>query len=72
MDVADDVLPWSPRFMAALESATAKLPDNPKQIVNRAPVAGTVNAALIGYYDSTAFKALAKTTQQNRRAILNV
>jgi hypothetical protein len=70
IEVADDVLPWSPSFMAALEAASAKLSSDPRQIVNRAPVAGTVNAALIGYYDSTAFNALGKTTRQNRRAIL--
>ena len=70
MDVADGVLPWSPAFMAALESASAMLPSDPMRIVNRPPVAGTVNAALIGYYDSAAFKALGETTQQNRRAIL--
>jgi hypothetical protein len=70
MEVADDVLPWSPTFMAAIEAAADKLPSDSKQIVDRAPVAGTVSAALIGYYDSTAFKALAKTTQQNRKAIL--
>jgi len=63
-------LPWSPAFMAALESASDELPSDPRQIVNRAPVAGTVNSALVGYYDSTAFKALGKTTRQNRRAIL--
>jgi intergrase/recombinase len=33
-------------------------------------VAGTVNAALISYYQSTAFAALAKSTRGNRRAIL--
>jgi hypothetical protein len=70
IEVADDVLPWCPSFMAALESANDKLPSDPKQIVNRPPVAGTVNSALVGYYDSTAFKALGKTTRQNRRAIL--
>jgi hypothetical protein len=68
--VADDVLPWSPAFMAALEAATDKLPSDQRQIGNRAPISGTVNAALIGYYSSTAFEALGKTTQQNRRAIL--
>jgi integrase len=31
---------------------------------------GSVDAALIGYYQSEAFKGLAKVTQQNRRAIL--
>jgi hypothetical protein len=70
MDVADDVLPWSPAFMAALETATGKLPSDEKQVVNRAPVAGTINAALVSYYASTAFEALSKTTRQNRRAIL--
>ncbi|MDI3561279.1 hypothetical protein [Bradyrhizobium sp. Arg816] len=69
--VVDDVPPWSPVFMAALESAGEKLSDDAKQIVNRPPVAGTVNAALVSYYDSTTFKdGLGKTTQQNRRAIL--
>jgi hypothetical protein len=56
--------------MAALAAAGAKLPSNSKRVVDRAPIAGTVSAALIGYYDSTAFKALAETTRQNRRAIL--
>jgi hypothetical protein len=73
LQVADDVVPWSPTFMTALEAAIDKLvvKDDPKQIiVNRQAVAGTVNAALIGYYDSAAFKALGETTRQNRRAIL--
>jgi len=68
--VADDVPPWSPTFMAALETASAELPSDPKQVVDRAPVAGTVSATLIGYYDSQAFKALAESTRQSRRAIL--
>jgi integrase len=62
-------LPWSPEFMEAREHAikteTAKI-----QIGAGKTVAGTVNAALISYYQSTAFAGLAKTTQQNRRAIL--
>jgi hypothetical protein len=70
VQVAEDVLPWSPTFMAAVESAKAQRPSNTKQIINRPPVAGTVNSALIGYYDCEAFKALSKTTRQNRRAIL--
>jgi hypothetical protein len=70
IEVADDVLPWSPAFMAALESASDELPSDPRQIVNRSPVAGTVNAALIGYYGCAAFNALGKTTRQNRRAVL--
>jgi hypothetical protein len=72
IQVSDDVAPWSPTFMAALEAAAEKLTaKDPRQIVNRPPVAGTINSALISYYDSTAFKdALGKTTQQSRRAIL--
>ena len=72
IQVEDDALPWSPAFLAALESAEAQLqpPADPKQIVDRPPVAGTVNAALIGYYQSEAFQALGETTRQNRRAIL--
>jgi hypothetical protein len=69
LQVADDILPWSPAFMAALESATEKQAAD-QQIVNRPPVAGSINAALVSYYDSAAFMALGKTTRQNRRAVL--
>jgi site-specific recombinase XerD len=48
-----------------------KPPSDAKQIVNHAPVTGTVNSALMSYYASSAFKdGLGKTTQQSRRAIL--
>lgn len=66
----DGILPCSPAFMAALEVANESLPSNPKQVVNRPPLAGTVNAALVSYYSSAAFEALGRTTQQHRRAIL--
>ena len=62
-------LPWSPEFMEAREKAlNANWEAAP--IGASRTVAGTVNAALISYYQSTAFDSLAKTTQENRRAIL--
>jgi hypothetical protein len=70
LQVADDVAPWSPAFLAALEAAADKLSADTRQIINRPPAAGTVNAALVSYYDSASFKTLGRTTQQNRRAIL--
>jgi hypothetical protein len=70
IQVADDVAPWSPAFLSALDAAEGKLPSDHRQVVSRSPIAGTVDAALIGYYASTSFGALGKTTRQNRRAIL--
>ncbi|OPY99248.1 hypothetical protein A5906_26335 [Bradyrhizobium sacchari] len=50
--------PGSPEFLAEYEAAKATLPE-------------TVNAGLVSYYQSTAFTTgLAKSTQQQRRAIL--
>lgn len=63
-------LPWSPEFMAAREQALADRWEDGCEIGRRTKP-GTVNAALIGYYQSSAFKdGLAKSTQQNRRALL--
>src|SRR5262245_51613763 len=62
-------LPWSPQFMEVYERA---LKDGEKRVLgaNRT-IPGTVSAALVSYYQSTAFiDGLAKVTQQNRRAIL--
>lgn len=62
------VLPWSPTFMAAYEQAkieAAPLVHGAKRLV-----AGTVAAALVSYYQSPAFKALAEGTQKSRRNIL--
>jgi hypothetical protein len=42
-------LPWSPEFMAAREDALAQ---KPAPIGSAATVAGSVDAAIIGYYDS--------------------
>lgn len=63
-------LPGSEQFMAAYEAAKTgepvKIAIGAKRTVN-----GTVNAALIGYFQSVEFtKTLAPTTQRNRRAIL--
>jgi site-specific recombinase XerD len=62
-------LPWSPEFMAAYEQAKA---DQALTSIGRSQtVSGTVNAAIIGYYQSSSFKdGLAKSTATSRRAIL--
>jgi integrase len=65
-------LPWSPTFMAAYEQALNSQVDLTIKGPNRTKP-GSVDAALIGYYQSDDFKeegGLAKATQQNRRAIL--
>jgi integrase len=62
-------LPWSPEFMEAREKALNE-DWHAAPIGATRTVAGTVNAALISYYQSTAFSSLAKSTQTNRRAIL--
>jgi hypothetical protein len=62
-------LPWSPEFMAAREAALSgnwgKVDVGAKRTV-----AGTVNAALVSYYQSTAFTSLAESSKKMRRAIL--
>jgi site-specific recombinase XerD len=70
LNTPDEVLPWSPRFMAIYEAA---LSDEPAPLILGASrtVPGTVNAALVSYYQTGAFtKGLATSTQRNRRAIL--
>lgn len=62
-------LPWSPEFMEAREQAMNAGWEAAPIGASRT-VAGTVNAALVSYYQSTAFSSLAKSTQTNRRAIL--
>ncbi|MBB5051080.1 integrase [Afipia massiliensis] len=62
--------PGSPEFMAAYEAAKAGHWDKP-EIGASKTIAGTVNAALVSYYQSTAFTVgLAKSSQRMRRAIL--
>jgi integrase len=62
-------LPWSPEFMAAREKLLggewAKA-----EIGAGRTVAGTVSAALVGYYGSTEFSELGEDTRKSRRRIL--
>jgi len=60
-------LPGSTEF-AAYEQALAGLPRNEIGASRTRP--GTVNAAIVGYYTSLAFREFAPTTQYRRRAIL--
>ena len=63
-------LPWSPEFMEARERA---LKDDwvAPQIGASRTKAGTVNAAVVSYYQSSAFTdGLSKSSQRMRRAIL--
>jgi integrase len=60
-------LPGSVEFMEAYQVALAA----PRpQIGAKRTKGGTVNAAIVGYYESLAFRALAPGTQVMRRAIL--
>ena len=63
-------LPWSPEFMAAREVAL-KGGWIEQEVGAKRTVAGTVNAALVSYYQTSAFKdGLAESSQKMRRAIL--
>jgi site-specific recombinase XerD len=70
LKIPDGALPWSPRFMEVYDAAMSSAPDAPSIGAGRT-VPGTVNAALVSYYQSPTFTAgLAESTQGNRRAIL--
>jgi integrase len=61
--------PGSTDFMEAYDAAKAG--KQPLEIGASRTKPGTVNAAIVGYYQSSAFKGgLAKSTQDSRRAIL--
>ncbi|WP_298106487.1 tyrosine-type recombinase/integrase [Bradyrhizobium sp.] len=61
--------PGSTEFMDAYDAAKAGR--QPIEIGAKRTKPGTVNAAIVGYYQSSAFKdGLAKSTQDSRRAIL--
>ena len=62
-------LPWSPEFMAAREAAMKGDWVTPEIGASRTKP-GTLNAAIVSYYQSTSFTALAAGTRQMRRAIL--
>jgi hypothetical protein len=69
LKVDGGVLPWSPAFMEAYEQA--KREGAPLELGGGRTLPGTVNASIVGYYQSSAFKsALATSTQHSRRAIL--
>ena len=61
-------LPGSDEFMAAYQQALSV--SEPKPIGANRTKPGTVNAAIVGYYTCLAFRGLAASTQQQRRAIL--
>src|ERR1700704_6906707 len=64
-------LPWSAEFMTAREQALKDDWSAPVEIGASRTRAGTVNAALVSYYQSTAFtEGLAEGTQKSRRGIL--
>jgi hypothetical protein len=69
LQIPAGVLPWSPAFLAVYEAALAEHPAVPAVAADRT-IPGTVNAALVSYYQSPAFDALATITKRNRRAIL--
>lgn len=63
-------VPWSPEFMEAREKALRGDWTAPELAASRTR-AGTVNAAIVSYYQSTAFtNGLAPSSQKMRRSIL--
>ena len=65
-------LPWSPEFMRAWEKADAAYKGPSRVVVGASRTeAGSVNAGLVAYYQSTAFKNdLGQNTQGARRNLL--
>ena len=60
-------IPGSAEFMAAYQEA---LGQSPIEIGAKLTRVGSINATIVGYYQSLAFRELASGTQQARRAIL--
>jgi integrase len=60
--------PGSDEFMVAYQQALSCSEPNPIGANRTKP--GTVNACIVGYYTCLAFRGLASSTQQHRRAIL--
>jgi hypothetical protein len=54
LKIPDGALPWSPRFMEVYDAATSSASDAPSIGASKT-VSGTVNAALVSYYQSPAF-----------------
>jgi integrase len=63
-------LPWSPEFMAAYEAAMGG-ESAPLQIGASRTRPGTLNDAVVRYYQSAAFAALAEATRKHRRQVLD-
>ena len=61
-------LPYSPSIMAAYEAAMGEQPS--AEIGASRTISGTVNAAVVSYYNSGAFQVLAPETKRTRRCIL--
>src|SRR6516162_9436663 len=61
-------LPGSTEFMTAYEQALAGL--SRKEVGADRTKPGTVNAAIVGYYQCLAFRELSASTQSKRRFIL--
>lgn len=59
----------SPEFIAAYQAAMAGSVERPQIGASRTRP-GTVNAAVVGYYTSLAFRSLAPSSQHKRRLIL--
>jgi hypothetical protein len=57
-------LPWSPTFMAAYEAAKGE--PSPIEVGVSRTTPGTVNAAVISYFNSARFQSLARETQRSR------
>jgi integrase len=62
--------PGSAEFMEAYQAALAGLTPPRQEVGASRTKPGTVNAAVVGYYQSLAFRSLALVTQKKRRAIL--
>ena len=67
--IPDGCLPWSPSFMAIYEAAMTEMPAKPAIGASRT-VPGTVNAAMIGYFQSSFGNGVAESTKKAFRAIL--
>lgn len=63
-------LPCSAEFMEAYQAALAGVTAPHREIGASRTKPGTVSAAIVGYYQSLAFRELAEGTQAMRRAIL--
>jgi integrase len=63
-------LPGSTEFMAAYEAALTGVTSPPPMIGASRTKPGTLNAGVVAYYQSLAFRDLAPSTQAMRRAIL--